>query len=272
MTTPTTFKELEQAGWMARAAAYDESAALITKQAIEPILNSFGASPEKRLLDVACGPGHLAGAAAQRGALAEGLDFAAAMVAKATRHYPRVTFTEGDAERLPYDTERFDCVACAFGLLHMERPESAVAEAYRVLRHGGRYTFTVWCSPAQGGDLFALILGAVQTHGTLDVALPPAPPFFRFTDPDECRRVLTAAGFITPTVSTISLTWHGRTPQDVLDLIYKSTVRTLMVLEAQTADARERIHEAILTGATKHRVEDGIAIALPAVMATATKA
>jgi SAM-dependent methyltransferase len=166
----------------------------------------------------------------------------------------------------------FDCVACAFGLLHMERPESAIAEAHRVLRHGGRFTFTVWCSPAQGGDFFALILGAGQTHGTLDVALPPAPPFFRFADPDECRRVLTAAQFITPTVSTIPLTWHGVTPRDVLDLIYRSTVRTRMVLEAQTAEARERIHEAILTGAAKYRVGDGIAMALPAVMATATKA
>jgi ubiquinone/menaquinone biosynthesis C-methylase UbiE len=269
---PKAFKELEQTGWTARAAAYAESAALITNQAIEPILNSFGALPGKRFLDVACGPGHLAGAAAQHGAVAEGLDFAGTMVAEATRHHPQVTFREGDAERLPYDDGCFDYVACAFGLLHMERPESAMAEAYRVLRHGGRYTFTVWCSPAQGGDFFALILGAVQTHGTLDVALPPAPPFFRLADPDECRRMLTAAQFTTPTVSTIPLTWYGRTPQDLLDLIYKSTVRTLMVLEAQTTEARERIHEAILTEATKYRVRDGIAIAMPAVMATATKA
>lgn len=53
---------------------------------------------------------------------------------------------------------------------------------------------------------------------------------------------------------------------------YKSTVRTPMLLEAQMAEARERIHEAILTGATKYRTEEGIAIAIPAVMATATKA
>jgi hypothetical protein len=38
VTTPKAFNELEQAGWTARAAAYAESAALITNQAIEPIL------------------------------------------------------------------------------------------------------------------------------------------------------------------------------------------------------------------------------------------
>lgn len=270
--TLQTFKELEQAGWVARAAAYDGSFARVTNQAIEPILNSFGALEGKRLLDVACGPGRLAGAAAQRGALAEGLDFAATMVAEATRRHPQLTFTEGDAEHLPYDDGRFDCVACAFGLLHMERPESAVAEGYRVLRRGGRYTFTVWCTPAQGGELLGLILGAVQTHGTLDVALPPAPPFFRFSAADECCRVLTAAQFIAPTVSTIPLTLFGKRPQDVLEIIYKSTVRTPMLLEAQTTEARERIHEAILAGAAKYRTAEGIAIAIPAVMATATKA
>jgi ubiquinone/menaquinone biosynthesis C-methylase UbiE len=270
--TPQTFTALEHAGWLARAAAYDGSFALVTNQAIAPILDSFGALKGKRLLDVACGTGHLAAAAAQRGAVAEGLDFAGTMVAEATRHYPQVTFTEGDAQNLPYNDGLFDYVACAFGLLHMERPERAIAEAYRVLQDGGRYTFTVWSAPAQGGDLLGLILGAVQTHGTLDVPLPPAPPFFRFADADECRRVLTAAHFITPAVSTVPVTWYGKTPQDLLDLIYKSTVRTPMLLEAQTPEARNRIHEAILAGAAKYRVSDRIAIAIPAVMATATKA
>ena len=66
-----------------------------------------------------------------------------AMVAQASAAYPRF-FREGDAEQLPYRDASFEYVACAFGLLHLQQPEQAMAEAWRVLRSGGRYSFTVW--------------------------------------------------------------------------------------------------------------------------------
>jgi SAM-dependent methyltransferase len=265
--TSKSFRDLEHAGWMDRAAAYDDYLARLTTQAIDPILDSFGDLRGKRVLDIACGPGHLAGAAARRGAGAEGLDFAAAMVAKAASNYAGLTFREGDAECLPYGDGCFDCAGCAFGLLHLEHPERAMSEAFRVLRPGGRYTFTVWCEPCQGG-VFGLVLGSVQAHGTVDVGLPPAPPFFRFAEPEECHKALTAAGFEAPRVSTISLTWYGRRPQDVLELIYKSGVRAAMILEAQAAEARDRIHAAILTSAERYRVGERIEIATPALLVT----
>jgi hypothetical protein len=31
----------------------------------------------------------------------------------------------------------------------MQHPEKVMEEAYRVLRSGGRYAFTVWCTPEQ---------------------------------------------------------------------------------------------------------------------------
>ena len=72
-----SFQVLEHAGWVAKANAYDELFATIADQAIAPILDSFGALAQKRLLDVACGTGHIAGRAADRGAHSEGGDFCA---------------------------------------------------------------------------------------------------------------------------------------------------------------------------------------------------
>jgi ubiquinone/menaquinone biosynthesis C-methylase UbiE len=168
-----TFQALEHAGWMSKANAYDQLFATITDQAIPSILQSFGDLTNKRLLDVACGTGRLAEASKKYGALSEGIDFASAMVEKAKSNYSSVTFTEGDAENLPYSDSTFDAVACAFGLLHLERPEQAIREAWRVLKNQGRYSFAVWCGPDQGGEFFNLVMKAIQKHGSLDVPLPP---------------------------------------------------------------------------------------------------
>lgn len=266
-----TFKQLEQAGWQDKADAYDDIFALITRQAISPLLDGFGNLAGKRLLDVACGTGHLAAEAKARGAHAEGTDFADNMLAKASANYPNIAFYQGDAENLFYDNAGFDAIACNFGLLHFENAEAAISEAFRVLRSGGQFAFTAWCGPDQGCDFMRLVWGAVQAHGNLDVDLPPAPPMFRFADPGECENALLAAGFSNPEVVRLELVWTANHPDEIIELIYKSVVRAPMVLQAQTAEARERIHEAIIKGAEELRSGSKIEMAFPAMMTIATK-
>jgi demethylmenaquinone methyltransferase/2-methoxy-6-polyprenyl-1,4-benzoquinol methylase len=50
-----------------------------------------------------------------------------------------VTFEQGNAEELHYPDPSFDCVTIAFGIRNVPRIERALAEAYRVLRIGGRF-------------------------------------------------------------------------------------------------------------------------------------
>ena len=69
----------------------------------------------------------------------EGLDFAPTMIARAAANFPGKKFRQGDAEKLPYDHNMFDAVVCCFGVMHLEKPEQAIAEAYRVLKRGGKY-------------------------------------------------------------------------------------------------------------------------------------
>jgi SAM-dependent methyltransferase len=268
----TTFRELEHTGWLTKASAYDDIFGKITRQAFDPILTTFGNLAGKRFLDVACGTGHLAGLAAHQGADSEGIDFASTMIERARANHPAVKFVEGDAQQLPYEDSLFDAVACAFALLHFAQPEQAIQEAGRVLKPGGRYTFTVWCSADQGGDFFRLVMGAVQEHGTLDVPLPPAPPIFRFANPKECEQALAASGFTSSETKLLPLKWRATRPQEILDLIYKSVVRTPMILAAQTETARQRIHEAILEGAQAYEKEGAIELRFPALLATAVKA
>ena len=53
--------------------------------------------------------------------------------------YDRVTFERGNAEELPYADRSFDCITIAFGIRNVPRIDRALAEAQRVLKHGGRF-------------------------------------------------------------------------------------------------------------------------------------
>lgn len=265
-----TFKQQELAGWDAKANAYDDYAGKITTQIVAPLLDAAAVKAKTALLDIACGPGYLAGAAAERGANAVGIDFAPSMVHEAKKNFSRAEFRYGDAEALQFESHSFDAVVCGFGLGHLPEPDKALLEAFRVLRPGGRYAFSWWCTPDKH-EFFALVMGAVKAHGNLDVPLPPAPSMFRFSDPMECKRALSLAGFSDVEVQEHALQFELQSPQEALDLISKSSVRMAMVLELQTKEALARIHEAILLGAQAHKRKDGFRIGWPAIVASGTK-
>jgi demethylmenaquinone methyltransferase/2-methoxy-6-polyprenyl-1,4-benzoquinol methylase len=50
-----------------------------------------------------------------------------------------ITFTEGNAEALPFADRSFDAVTIAFGIRNVPRIDAALAEAFRVLRIGGKF-------------------------------------------------------------------------------------------------------------------------------------
>jgi demethylmenaquinone methyltransferase / 2-methoxy-6-polyprenyl-1,4-benzoquinol methylase len=50
-----------------------------------------------------------------------------------------IKFEQGNAEKLDYRDRSFDCVTIAFGIRNVPRIQQALAEAYRVLKIGGRF-------------------------------------------------------------------------------------------------------------------------------------
>jgi demethylmenaquinone methyltransferase/2-methoxy-6-polyprenyl-1,4-benzoquinol methylase len=100
------------------------------------------------LLDIAGGTGDVAlrvvaaGGPATRAVIsdinAEMLDVGRARV-QAQALNDVVTFAEANAEALPFADRSFDAATIAFGIRNVPRIESALAEAFRVLRIGGRF-------------------------------------------------------------------------------------------------------------------------------------
>lgn len=52
---------------------------------------------------------------------------------------PHITFVEGNAEKLPIESESVDAYTIAFGIRNCTNVQAVVDEAYRVLRPGGRF-------------------------------------------------------------------------------------------------------------------------------------
>jgi ubiquinone/menaquinone biosynthesis C-methylase UbiE len=263
-----SFRDAELKGWSARSDSYDLYLAPITNQVAGPIIGALGTVAGKSVLDVCCGPGHLAGALAQSGASVVGLDFATPMVVKARENYPRLNFHQGDAEALPFDARTFDHVVCAFGVMHLSNADAAISEAFRVLRPTGRYIFTQW---AQDDELLGIVLSAIAEHGDPVADLPAAPPPMRFSDPLECRRVLDAVGFDDIRIERVETAWTEQQPAKLIDLVYGGAVRAAMVLEAQPPTRRDQIHRALLRAADARTSGGVVTIRRPVVMASGVK-
>lgn len=109
-------------------------------------------NPPKRegwsVLDVAGGTGDIAFRiieASQRHAHATVLDINGSMLAVGRERAARrglaaeTEFVEANAEELPFADDSFDAYTIAFGIRNVPRMDAALAEAYRVLKPGGRF-------------------------------------------------------------------------------------------------------------------------------------
>ncbi|MBI3043283.1 MAG: bifunctional demethylmenaquinone methyltransferase/2-methoxy-6-polyprenyl-1,4-benzoquinol methylase UbiE [Betaproteobacteria bacterium] len=108
-------------------------------------VEASGVRPGERVLDIAGGTGDLARLFARRvGAQGEVVltDVNPAMLRRGRDRLLDagivLPVAQCDAEKLPFASERFDCVSVAFGLRNMTHKETALSEMRRVLRAGGR--------------------------------------------------------------------------------------------------------------------------------------
>jgi ubiquinone/menaquinone biosynthesis C-methylase UbiE len=264
------FRAFEHAGWVNVPQQYHQAWGNLTSQTIPALLDAVGVKAGIKLLDIATGPGYVAGAAAQRGAQVLAVDFSSAMIAQARQIYPEVDFREGDAEQLPFAAEIFDAGVMNFGILHLARPDEALREGCRVLKSGGRFAFTAWAPPEETVG-FRIVLRAIQEHGTLDVQLPEGPPFFRFGNPEESVRSLTEAGFTSPQVVKVPQLWRLPVRGGLFEAMKESTVRTAGLLRSQSPKALARIADAIRAGTEPYRKGDVLDLPMPAVLASGTK-
>jgi len=257
------FTRFEHEGWERVADKYDSVWSSLTRQFILHLIDTVGCRVRARIR--ICGD-------QETRANPIGIDFSRKMAAIARSMFPEVTFRESDAQQLPFTEASFDRALMNFGLLHLSRPERACAEAFRVLRPGGKFGFTIWAEPHEnpGGKI---VNDAIETHGDLNVEVPEGPSKFLYADKEQCRKALEHEGFDGESMifETRSVEWNVPTPQYLFEAERDAGVRTAGFLARQSSDRLDAIKRAIEDGVRRYAKGDGFAIPMAAHIVVASK-
>ena len=128
----------------------------------EGLADALEIVPDERVLDVACGSGNGAIAAARRswGGVV-GADYVPALLERgrerAAAERLGVEFVEADAQDLPFDDASFDVTMSIFGAMFAPDQAKTAAELLRVTKPGGRIGMANWSPEGAVGTMFQTI-------------------------------------------------------------------------------------------------------------------
>jgi SAM-dependent methyltransferase len=154
-------------------------------------------SPGDRVLDVACGTGAVARAAAGRGAEVTGVDRNEAMLAVARRLRPDLSWRTAAAESLPFPDGAFDRALSQAALMFFDDRVAALREMARV---AGRVAIQVPGRLSHSAGYLALADVVSQHAGP--AARDLLSSYFAVGDPDYLRSLMTGAGLRVDTFET----------------------------------------------------------------------
>src|SRR4051794_35401792 len=151
------FKQTQRAIW--GLGDYSELGRML-RPAAHALCDACAVSAGQEVLDVAAGDGNFALAAAREGASVIASDLSPGMVergrARAEAEGYAIEWMVADAEELPFDDGRFDCVASVFGAMIAPRPRQVAEQLLRVARPGGTVGMTAWTPQSRSVELFSI--------------------------------------------------------------------------------------------------------------------
>ena len=217
-------------------------------------------SSGERVLDVACGTGVVARAAAERvgrRGRVVGIDLNPGMIAVA-RSLPAIDgapieWLERSALDLGLDDASFDVVLCQQGLQFFPDKAVALREMRRVLAHNGRLALSVWntvglYNTAVSAALAQFIGSDVAARFNASRNTPAS---------DELERLVTKAGFLDVDVTVVQINVHlPRIDKFVLDHLAATPVASAVA--STDEEARKQIGVSVMQELLSYTDGDGI--------------
>jgi len=241
--------------WDSVAPSWEANARFVDDQlapATGALLDAAAIGDGDAVLDLAAGPGGAGLAAAPRvgsGGSVVLSDVSAEMVAVAARRAsasPHVSTAVFDQSTIPLADASFDAVISRHGLMFVEEPVAAVAEAVRVLRPGGRYATMTW-GPRESNPWLGVVLDAVGDQFGVPFPPPTVRGPFSLDDAGLLTTLLEEAGLEDVTVEVMSAPMHARS----LDEWWERVPKLAGPLAIALGGMEPEVRDAIATRATQ---------------------
>jgi ubiquinone/menaquinone biosynthesis C-methylase UbiE len=275
--TPDDLRADARERWERSSSAWERERAWF-QEAVAPVshamIDAIGPQPGHVVLEAAAGLGDtglLASELVHPGGKVILSDGAEGMVEAAKRHAAErgivnVEVTPMELEWLDMDAASVDGLLVRFGYMLVPDPETALRDARRVLRPGGRIALAVWDRPEDNPWLVAGTEVLVR-HGLAEPSDPDAvePGPFSLSSRERVLELLGDTGFVLPEVDRIDVRFRSASAREAREHFVGLSDRATSALKDVPADKRAEVEEEIETALAAFPDPDGPegAVAVP---------
>ena len=127
-------------------------------------------------------------------------------------------FERADAEALPFEPATFDAVLNGFGMCHLAYPDLALREAFRVLLPGGRVSSPYGTCP-NAPWVSAPYTPLSERTARWTSTFRWDRTSFSFSDPEQSRKALLDAGFVSPSCQQVPQIWRLSDADQLFEIV-----------------------------------------------------
>jgi ubiquinone/menaquinone biosynthesis C-methylase UbiE len=200
------------AGWQ----KYNDYLWNVSRRVGENMVEGLDPQPGQTILDIASGPGDTGFVAAKligdEGKLIS-TDFSPAMVEVARKRGESLGITNAehrvmDAERMDLPDDSVDGALCRWGFMLMLDPEAALKECRRVIKDGGKLSFSVWGTAQDNPWVTVFAMAMVQIGHVPQKDPYGAGGIFSMADNDRIGKLVEGAGFGDVRIEEVDVLWE----------------------------------------------------------------